>query len=88
MALIVINPDDIPLCSETLKAAAAGECFEISETQSTISTILAIPAAILGAIAGVLGFVVAITGRRVDLMTRIGGLAVVFGALTFLINRI
>lgn len=88
MALIVINPDDIPLCSETVRAAAAGECFDISETQETVSSILAIPAAILGAIAGILGFVVAITGRRLDLMMRLGGAAVVLGVLTFLVNRI
>ena len=88
MALIVINPDDIPLCSETLKAAAAGECFEISETQDTISSILAIPAAILGTLAGLLGFYVAFTGRRLDLMMRLGGAAVALGVLTFIVNRV
>jgi uncharacterized RDD family membrane protein YckC len=88
MALVVINPDDIPLCSETAKAFEAGECFDVSETQNTVSTILAVPAGILAAIAGLLGFYVAFTGRRGDLMMRIGGAAVVLGVLTYIINTV
>jgi uncharacterized RDD family membrane protein YckC len=88
MAIVVINPDDIPLCSETAKALAAGECFDISETQNTISTILAVPAGILAAIAGLLGFYVAFTGRRADLMMKLGGAAVALGVLTYIINTV
>ena len=88
MALVVINPDDIPLCSEIAKAAAAGECYDISETQNTISTILAVPAAILGAIAGLLGFYVAFTGKGLARMTQLGGAAVVLGVLTYIINTV
>ena len=88
MALVVINPDDIPLCSERAAAVAAGECFDISETQNTISTILAIPAGILAALAGLLGFYVAFTGRRGGLMMRLAGAAVAFGVLTYVINTV
>jgi len=88
MAIVVINPDDIPLCSEIEKALAAGECYDISETQNTISTILAVPAGILAAIAGLLGFYVAFTGRRGGLMMRLGGAAVALGVLTYVINTV
>ncbi len=88
MAIVVINPDDIPLCSEPAKALAAGECFDISSTQDTISKILAVPAGILAAIAGLLGFYVAFTGRKGGLMMRLGGAAVALGVLTYVINTV
>ncbi len=88
MALVVINPDDIPLCSDVEAAVLAGECFDISETQNTISTILAVPAGILAAIAGLLGFYVAFTGRRGALMMRLGVAAVALGVLTYIINTV
>jgi hypothetical protein len=88
MAIVVINPDDIPLCSDRAAALAAGECYDISETQNTISTILAVPAGILAAIAGLLGFYVAFTGLRGGLMMRLGGAAVALGVLTYVINTV
>lgn len=88
MAIVVINPDDIPLCSDTQAALAAGECFDISSTQDTISTILAVPAGILAGIAGLLGFYVAFTGRRANQMFRLAGAAVAIGVLTYIINSV
>jgi hypothetical protein len=88
MALVVINPDDIPLCSDRAAALAAGECFDVSKTQDTISTILAVPAGILAAIAGLLGFYVAFTGRRAQQMLKLGGAAVALGILTYVINSV
>ena len=88
MAIVVINPDDIPLCSDTEAAFAAGECFDISETQDTISTVLAVPAGILALLAGLLGFYVAFTGKRGALMLRLGGAAVALGVLTYIINTV
>jgi hypothetical protein len=86
MILVAINPDDIPICSEA--TAADLECYDISSAQNTISTILAIPAGILAALAGLLGFYVAFTGRRLALMIRLGVAAVVLGVITYIINSV
>jgi hypothetical protein len=86
MIIIVLNPDDIPICSEATRLDT--ECFDISSTQDTLSRILAAPSGLLAAFAGLLGFYVAFTGRRLGTMIRLGTAAVVLGVLTYVVNNV
>lgn len=86
MILLVINPDDIPLCAD-VQGTAFTECFDITSAQYNISRVLAAPAGLIGAAAGMLGFYVAATGRRGDLMLRLSGIAIVLAGLAVLVNR-
>jgi len=89
MFVIALNPDDTPRCDEVAETGAVStECFNISETQQTISSVLSVPAGVLAVFAGLAGLAVAATGRRGELMVRLAGGAVAFGLLTVIINRL
>jgi hypothetical protein len=87
MFVLIANPDNLPLCSELKAQNGVGECFDLSRAQYNISRVVAAPAGVLAALAGLLGFYVAVTGRRWSLMLRLGGAAVVLAAIAVLINR-
>ena len=86
--VFISNPDDTPRCDQIALAQAAGECFDITKTQQTVSSVLMAPAGALALAAGLLGFVVAVTGRRGELMVRLGVGALVLGGLAVLVNQI
>ena len=92
MVFVVINPDDLPLCNEVTSGEASlgptGECFDVSRTQYVAAKVFAAPAAVLATLAGLLGFYVAATGKRGQLMVRLAAGAIVFGVLAYLVEQI
>jgi hypothetical protein len=92
MYFIVTNPDNLPLCDEVAsgeaKLGSTLECLEGSETQYTATRIAAGAAGIVGALAALLGFYVAATGRRGALMVKLTGAAILLGGLAFLIGEL
>ncbi len=89
MFVIAFNPDDTPRCDEVIKQGSlVSECFDISKTQETISTILAIPAGLLAIAGGLLGLAVAATGRHGERMKRVAGLAIALTIPILIINQL
>ncbi len=92
MAIVAINPDDLPLCADVLSGEASlgptNECIDSSSGMYTATRIAAAPAALLGGLAALLGFYVAATGRRGGLMVRLTVAALVFGGLSILFGQI
>jgi hypothetical protein len=92
MVFVVINPDNLPLCEEVRAGEAAvgpsGECFDVSDTQYVLAKVFAAPAAVLAALAGLLGFYVAATGRRAGLMAKLAAGAIVLGVLAYVVDLV
>jgi hypothetical protein len=92
MVIVVINPDNLPLCEEVASGEAqlgpTNECLDSSQTEYTLTRILAGAAALVGGLAALLGLAVAFTGRRGSLFVKLTVVALVLGGLTFLIGEI
>ena len=92
MVIVVINPDNLPLCEDVASGDAqlgpTNECLDSSETEYTLTRIVAAAAAVVGGLAALLGLVVAFTGRRGSLMVKLTVVALVLGGLTFLIGEL
>jgi hypothetical protein len=88
MAVIAINPDDIPRCDQPAEAVAAGECYDITATQETIGRVLAAISAVFAGIAALAGLAVLFTGRGTALMLRLLVVALVLGGLAVLVGRL
>lgn len=86
MVVFALNPDDTPRCDEP-EALTATECFDISATQETVSTILAWPSAVLGGLGVLLALALAVTGRRGRLLVAVAAGAVALGLIAFLVNQ-
>ena len=87
MIVVAVNPDDTPRCDQP-EAATAGECFDISETQQTIATILAWPAGVLGALAALASLVFVFRGRDARLIARLAIPAVLLGVLSIVVAQV
>lgn len=88
MIVIALNPDDIPRCEETARAAAAAECFDISQAQQTIGQVLAWPAGIIGAAAALVALAVAATGRHGRTLLRLTLVAAVLAGVVVLVGQL
>ena len=92
MVIVVINPDNLPLCEEVRSGEAelgpTLECLDSSQTEYTLTRIVAGAAAIVGGLAALLGLAVAFTGRRGSLFWKVTAAALVLAGLAFLIGEI
>jgi hypothetical protein len=92
MVIVVINPDDLPLCDDVASGAAqlgpTLECIDSSEGAYNAQRVVAGLAAIVGGLAALLGFYVAATGRRGSLMVKLTLAAVALAAVAFAIGEI
>jgi hypothetical protein len=92
MVIVVINPDDLPLCDDVRSGEAALgptlECLDSSEAMYTVTRVIAAVAGAIGALAALLGLYVAATGRRAALFMRLTVVALVLGGLTFLLGEL
>jgi len=92
MVIVVINPDDLPLCDDVVSGEAVlgptNECIDSSSGMYTLTRVAAGAAGLVGALAALLGLYVAATGRRGDQMVKLTVAAVVLGGLVFLIGQL
>ena len=92
MVIVVINPDNLPLCEDVRSGEAqlgpSLECLDSSQTEYTLTRIAAGAAAIVGGLAALLGLAVAFTGRRGALFVKLTVGALVLGGLAFLIGEL
>ena len=92
MVIVVINPDDLPLCDDVRSGEATLgptlECLDSSESMYTATRVVAAAAGIVGALAALLGLYVAFTGRRGALFVRLTVAALVIGGITFLLGEL
>lgn len=92
MVIVVINPDNLPLCDDVSSGEAqlgpSLECLDSSQTEYTLTRIVAGAAAIVGGLAALLGLAVAFTGRRGGLFVKLTVAALVLGGLAFLIGEL
>lgn len=92
MVIVVINPDDLPLCDDVASGEAVlgptNECIDSSSGVYTLTRVAAGAAGLVGGLAALLGFYVAATGRRGGTFVKLTVAAVVLGALVFLIGEV
>ena len=92
MVIVVINPDDLPLCEDVRSGEASLgptlECLDSSQAMYTATRIAAGAAGIVGGLAALLGFYVAFTGRRGRQMVQLTIAALVLGGLVFLLGEL
>lgn len=92
MVIVAINPDNIPLCADVesgdAKLGPTFECFDQSSASYNVQKVVAAGAALVGALAALLGFYVGATGRRGDLMLKLTGAAVVLGGVAVLVGQL
>ncbi len=92
MVIVVINPDDLPLCDDVASGEAVlgptNECIDSSSGMYTLTRVVAGAAGIVGALAALLGFYVGATGRRGAQMLKLTIAAIVLGGLVFLIGEL
>ena len=92
MVIVVINPDNLPLCEDVRSGEAqlgpTLECLDSSQTEYTLTRVVAAAAGLVGGLAALAGLVVAFTGRRGPLMVKLTAVALVLGGLTFLIGEL
>lgn len=69
-------------------AHPGGECFEGSGFQKAVFLVLGWPSGVIAGVAGVLALAFAITGRSGRRMLLAAALAIVLGALSFLIGGV
>ncbi|MDX6588296.1 MAG: hypothetical protein QOI31_2769 [Solirubrobacterales bacterium] len=92
MVIVVINPDDLPLCDDVRSGDAVlgptNECLDSSQGMYTATRVVAGAAGIVGGLAALLGFYVAATGRRGAQMMKLTIAALVLGGLVFLLGEL
>ncbi len=92
MVIIVINPDNLPLCDDVAagkaKLGPTLECIDSSSAVYNAQRVLAGICGVIGALAALLGFYVAATGRRGSQMAKLTGIAIAVGVVVFLMDNI
>jgi len=92
MVIVVINPDNLPLCDEVRSGEAALgptlECIDSSNTGYTATRVAAAGAALIGGLAALLGFYVGATGRRGSLMVKLTIVAIALAVLAILAGEL
>lgn len=90
MVLIVVNPDDLPLCDDVASGAAklgsTLECLDSSSGVYNVQRVLAGITGLIGLAAALLGLYAGATGRRFRLWIQLTAAAILFGVLTFLMR--
>lgn len=92
MVIVVINPDNLPLCDDVRSGEAVlgptNECIDSSSGLYSATRVVAGAAALVGGLAVLLGFYVGATGRRGAQMVKLAVIALALGGLAYLVGAL